>query len=145
MKSTLWGAAIATLCVISAGSVEAQQTSIPGTSLVPGPVISGVCMTSKDTEHSNSSVVLVAQPNADAYSAMGFQPVPCGDKFASPAKRERWRNWVCSATSVGDPQVVDSFINKFGVEAPLLCGSAELVVGEWERDGATESDFEGAQ
>ena len=80
-----------------------------------------------------SPVVVVAASDVANFMAKRFRPVPCSDGLASDEARADWRDSICEQASDPDERYQKSREQALGERPAVLCGTAALVAGEWDR------------
>lgn len=76
--------------------------------------------------------IIVATRDVALLESAGFERIECsGSDLASPAKRTAFRDGVCELAAYGNEAVQEQITRSIGVDASILCGSAELAMGAW--------------
>ena len=85
--------------------------------------------------------ILVAKSDVKYLEAQGFAEVDCKvSDFASKPKRTAWRDHICDLGSYGNEAVQNQLESAFGVRPAVLCGSAEMVAGQWTPRAKPQQD-----
>ena len=91
-----------------------------------------ICMIRSSSDGAKLSILL---PGSDAATlkAKGFTTVPCAESFKSQADRETFRDTICEIASTWREDLQSHFERERGERPAVLCGMAEMVVGQWKR------------
>jgi hypothetical protein len=127
--------AVAALATVLAGHAYAAPQE-EGGRLPDNP--NAVCLSrSLDVSEGERQFSVVApKSNAPALELKGFTHVQCGDAFRSRREALRFRDRVCEIASIPNDRLQDNFERRLGERPAVLCGMAELVVGQWQRSRA---------
>lgn len=79
--------------------------------------------------------IIVSEESVPAMEAKGFTALECRQAFASRQEAILFRDWVCSNASTPEEAVQQQFERGIGERAAVLCGMAEIVLGQWQREG----------
>ncbi len=81
--------------------------------------------------------VVVAETDAPGLEKRGFVRTECASvDLAASDKRGAWRDQVCEMAAFGNEAVQNQFEKALSARPAVLCGSAELVAGQWRGQGA---------
>lgn len=86
---------------------------------------------------SDGAKLSILLPGSDAATlkAKGFTTAPCDAIFKSQADRETFRDAICEIASTWREDLQSHFERERGERPAVLCGMAEMVVGQWKRGG----------
>lgn len=93
-----------------------------------------VCM-ERVTNKGPSLSILTPSISAEAMEAKGFEIVPCSRKFATQEQQEKWRDSICQIAASWRPDLQDHFELTRGERPAVLCGMAEMAIGQWTKGG----------
>lgn len=96
--------------------------------------VAPVCLL-REVSSERSYPVIVPAKDVEGMRAKGFMPQPCDEHFGSPQLRTSWRDKVCEWAAIQAPEFHDQFEFKWGERPSVLCGMAEVAVGQWRRGG----------
>ena len=83
--------------------------------------------------------MVVAARDVPALQGAGFEIVECKTSdLASEPKRTAWRDQVCEMAAYGNEAVQNQLERALGARPAVLCGSAELAVGQWHPKAKSE-------
>ncbi|MBD3813676.1 MAG: hypothetical protein IE917_15830 [Betaproteobacteria bacterium] len=78
--------------------------------------------------------IVVAAKDAAALTERGFVLTDCTiANLATAQSRNGWRDYVCELSAFGNEAVQRQFEAALGERPAVLCGSAELAIGAWQR------------
>ena len=77
--------------------------------------------------------VIAPATDVGGLTKKGFQPTSCNVAFATVEQRETWRDAICTIVATANHGVQDAMEAKLGERPNVLCGMAEIAVGEWRR------------
>ncbi|MDN3644632.1 hypothetical protein QWY75_00270 [Pontixanthobacter aestiaquae] len=78
--------------------------------------------------------ILTVERSAKSLEAKGFRRVDCGTAdFARADKKNAWRDEICELASTGNEAVQNQLEKAYGERPAVLCASAEMAAGQWER------------
>ena len=78
--------------------------------------------------------IVVAERDVAALRKFGFQIVDCAEgKLSTVGQKLRWRNRICRVAGIRSQQVQLDVTKKLNISANILCGTAELALGQWGR------------
>ncbi len=85
-----------------------------------------------ETKRGQALQVVVAEADAPALEKRGFVRTECATAdLATTDRRGEWRDQVCEMAAYGNEAVQNQFERALGARPAVLCGSAELVAGQW--------------
>ena len=77
--------------------------------------------------------MVVAASDVPALEGAGFEQVDCNvSDLASEPRRTAWRDQVCEMAAYGNEAVQNQLARALGEQPAVLCGSAELALGQWQ-------------
>lgn len=115
-------------------STAAPQAPALAQSEPGGQNATALCMIGTPATGGRFAIIV---PAADArhMRMKGFEPVQCDDVFASQAERQAFRDSICWIASSWREDLQQHFERERGERPAVLCGMAEIAVGQWERAG----------
>lgn len=93
-----------------------------------------ICMVRSSSDGAKLYILLPSS-DAAAMKAKGFVVAPCEESFKSQADRETFRDNICEIASTWREDLQGHFERERGERPAVLCGMAEMVVGQWKRGG----------
>ena len=93
-----------------------------------------ICMIGT-SPYGNRFAIIVPATDTGHMRAKGFEPGQCEDAFASQAEREAFRDSICWIASSWREDLQQHFERERGERPAVLCGMAEIAVGQWEGAG----------
>lgn len=134
-------AALLLQSLVATQSAFAQDTS----SALTTEQLAPVCLTGawrdvpqvSEAQRGQAFRIVVAAIDAEALVAKGFAVTDCTlADLATAEKKQGWRDRVCEMAAFGNEAVQNQFERALGARPAVLCGSAELVAGQWRGRGA---------
>lgn len=132
---------VAALATILAGHANAAPQDEEG-SATSNPDYAPVCMTREEGAPEGARSILVPAINVEAMKAKGFVIDDCTRRFRSVAQRRAWRNRICKYAAEQSEVMQRQYEAQFGERPAVLCGMAEMIIGQWVRG---QGDFEGGE
>ncbi len=125
--------AVAALATALAGHAYAAPQD-EGGAAVANPDHAPVCMTREYEAEGRKQAfeIITVASDARALRANGFVATDCKTIFPTTAQRERYRDKVCVMAARFSDEVQAQFAELLGERPAVLCGMAELAVGQWE-------------
>lgn len=123
---------VAALATILAGHANAAPQDEEG-SATSNPDYAPVCMTREEGASESARSILVPAINVPAMRAKGFINDDCARRFRSITQRRAWRDNICKYAAEQSEVLQKQYEAQFGERPAVLCGMAELVVGQWVR------------
>lgn len=130
---TLRGGATTLAIVLTASFTAAPQGPALAQSEAGIGGAEPVCM-ARTTGDGREFSIIVPATDAGAMRAKGFEPAPCAEEFGSQARREAWRDSICEIASAWREDLQEHFERERGERPAVLCGMAEVIVGQWDRN-----------
>ena len=133
-KSALGAALALSLVSITSPSATAQAASdrVDPAAVLPG---GAVCM-SRVIRDEDRFWIIVPAKDARTMMVKGFVPGHCRMAFGSQEQREAWRDQICHIASTWREDLQDHFEKTRGERPAVLCGMAELAIGQWTKERA---------
>jgi hypothetical protein len=125
--------AVAALATLLAGHAYAAPQD-EGGSAASNPDSAPVCMTREyeaDGRKRAFEIITVAS-DVRALQTKGFVVADCKAAFRTADQQERYRDKVCVMAARFSDEVQTQFAELLGERPAVLCGMAELAVGQWE-------------
>jgi hypothetical protein len=94
---------------------------------------SATCMVKLSNDGQKLAVIL-PHSDAAALQVKGFVQTLCESVFKSQSDRESYRNDICQIASSWREDLQNHFERERGERPGVLCGMAEMVVGQWNRN-----------
>ncbi len=132
MKSAFIRLGAATICVLflsTQGSSPVMAQSGTSTSNT-----APVCMV-RASASGDELVIVLPTKDVGSMEAKGFSLVPCNQKFGSQARLEAYRDSICTISSNLTEEQQQKFEQARGERPAVLCGMAEVTIGQWVRKG----------
>lgn len=82
----------------------------------------------------NRLSIIVRLESVAAMEAKGFSQLECAEAFGSRKEALVFRDWVCSSASIPNERAQGRYEQYLGERPAVLCGMAELVLGQWEKE-----------
>lgn len=100
--------------------------------------INGICMSRQITGPAGSVTqkAIVPATSVGAMVKIGFSPGPCNAVFSDQAAQRAFRDEACDFVATREEWMQREYEKHVGVRAAIICGMAQLGVGEWDTGNA---------
>ncbi|MXO57688.1 hypothetical protein [Pontixanthobacter gangjinensis] len=145
----LVGAACALLLTPVSQTVVWAQDARPAPPPLTAQDVEPVCMSGAfrnvpqvtESRRGQAFRIVVAARDVKNLEVNGFSVVDCKvADLATAVRRGGWRDEICELASAGNEAVQNQLERVYGVRPSILCGSAELVAGAWERGRSSKPE-----